>query len=132
MEGIPVDRLFQDSLLNGLSVRPTETAPLKVVQAIPADVRRELSIAVLDLLKSELAPDALELSDERGVGAGVTQLDRKLFTLKKDGVTDRIVFLRIKDVVADAVLPTFSLGVAAATGGGRRRSPRLRRWRRDK
>jgi hypothetical protein len=116
LKPITVDRLFQDSLLAGLDAR-TDTPPIQVVLGVPANVRRDLSAALLDLLKAELPPDGLELTDESGA-IHRTQLDSKLLTLKKDGVTERIVFLRVKDAVTEAVLPTLALSVAAARGGG--------------
>jgi hypothetical protein len=111
-----IDRLFQDALAAGLRRHKHGGAVLKITAGFSPDERRQLSAALAEVIQSEVPAGDLDVEASGAGQLAPAGLDSAIFKLRHDGAVDKIVFLRVKDAVADAVLPLIGLAVAAWGG----------------
>jgi hypothetical protein len=111
-----VDRLFQDALSAALNRHEHGGSLMKIAAAFSADERRQLSAAIAEVIKTEVPPEHLDFETSDAERLSPAGLDSAILKMRRDGAVDKIVFLRVKDTVSDAVLPLLGLAVAAWGG----------------
>ena len=109
-----LDRLFQESLAAGLE-RNGLASGTDTAAALPPDVRRELSAILAETIAAEAAA-GVEMEDADTPHATSEELRCAILSIRSGGTTKRIVFLRIRDVVVETLVPLVSMALSAWSG----------------
>jgi hypothetical protein len=113
MKQLSADKLFQDVLVEALITGDEDPSRQSVLATIPVESRRDLSGALLELLRAEVPHEAIDFLEADGTPLDDAQLDSAILKLRKAGVAQKVVFLRVKDAIAEATIDAVALGAAA-------------------
>ena len=108
-----IDRLFQSALGAGLARHHQDESLMKIAAGFSPEARRQLSAAMAEVIRSEVKAEQLDVESTAAGRLSPAGLDSAIMKLRKDGAVDKIVFLRVKDTLSDAVIPLIGLAVAA-------------------